>query len=90
MDLVKSQDGEDVHDTVKASDKGIADPDTILQTETIRAATPPPPPPRGSPNQLQQFGFPGGRPKARPARRPAAPQGGGLIGNLRNRFPFLF
>jgi len=43
---------------------------------------------RGSPNNLQQFGFPGGRPKARPARRP---QGGpGLIGNFRNRFPFLF
>jgi hypothetical protein len=89
MELVKTQDGEDVHDTIKSSDKGIADPDSILAIEAQRAATPPPRQEiRGSPNQLQQIGFPAGRPKARPARRPAAQ--GGLIGNLRNRFPFLF
>ena len=90
IELVKSQDNEDVHDTVKSSDKGINDPDSVLAVESQRVVTPPPPPQgvRGSPNQLQQLGFPGGRPKARPARRPA-PQPG-FIGNLRNRFPFLF
>jgi hypothetical protein len=87
IELVKSQDSEDVQDSVKSSDKGIVDPDSIIGIEAQRALTPPPRQFSGNPNQLQQFGFPGGRPKARPARRPAQ---GGLIGNFRNRFPFLF
>jgi len=88
IELVKGQDATDVTDSVKSSDKGISDPDSILNNEVARLANPPRQEFRGSPNNLQQFGFPGGRPKVRPARRP---QGGpGIIGNFRNRFPFLF
>jgi hypothetical protein len=54
MDLVKTQDGEDVHDTVKSSEKGVSDPDSVLAVEAQRAATPPPRPLVESPNQLQQ------------------------------------
>ena len=92
MQLVKSQNNEDVKDTVKqAEEDRQIEIDSILanEVEPPRPNLPTPPPPRRPAGRRPPPGFfrPNGRP--RPARRP---QGGffGGLGFKRGRFPFLF
>ena len=98
MNLVKSQDGQDVADTVAESDKKVElESIRINEVQPIRHPNPPGPPsvPPQHHAQHQQPGRPpvrqfnGGRPRQpgppSPQRRPS-----GFLGALRGRFPFLF
>ena len=91
MSLVKSQNDEDVKDTVKEAEKERQiEIDSVLANEVEpprpNIPTPPPvrrPPPRRPPPGLRG---PNGRPRPRPVRRPSS----GFFGFGRGRFPFLF
>ena len=94
MQLVKSQNNEDVKEAVKqAEEDRQIEIDSILanEVEPPRPNLPTPPPPRRPAGRRPPPGFfgPNGRPRPRPARRP---QGGffGGLGFKRGRFPFLF
>ena len=91
MNLIKSQNDEDVKDVVKEAEKERQiEIDSILANE-VEPPRPniPTPPPRRPPPRRPPPGFfgPGGRPRPRPARRPGFLGG---FGFTRGRFPFLF
>jgi len=87
MSLVKSQDGVDVTEEVKESDRGV-DAESIALNEVEPIRRPPPPPPQPPKRRPGPFRPPGGRPRPRP--RPSRPNQQGFLGALRGRFPFLF
>merc|ERR1711974_549944 len=94
MSLVKSQNDEDVKDTVKEAEKERQiEIDSVLanEVEPPRPNIPTPPPPRRQQPRRPPPGFfgPNGRPRPRPQRRPQNGFFGGL-GFKRGRFPFLF
>jgi len=95
MQLVKSQNNEDVKDAVKEAEKERQiEIDSVLanEVEPPRPNIPTPAPVRRPPQRRPPpgfFGGQGGRPRPRPARRPQNSFLGGF-GFKRGRFPFLF